>query len=72
METEQPNNLNIVKSEPIGFMGCKYYATDPQGNVWFSTEINGKPGEWRLYKKASELPPAALSFEQMVKLGSQQ
>jgi hypothetical protein len=34
MEMEQhPELLMVVKAEPIGLMGMKYYAADPSGNV---------------------------------------
>jgi hypothetical protein len=74
METQKPSTLRIVKSEPIGLMGYTHYATDPEGNVWHTNEVNGKQGEWRLYKKAAEVAAqqAPLSFEQMLKLNIQE
>ena len=66
---QKPEHLTLVKSEPIGLMGATHYAVDPQGNVWHCVEKNGRQSEWRLYKKASEVPQPTLSFEQMVRLG---
>lgn len=69
MEPKEPTSLTTVKVEEQGLGYAIVYAADPDGNVWRTRQVDGVPGEWRLYKKASEIVWPTLSYEQMLELG---
>ena len=67
-EVEKPEFLRVVKEEPIGLLTTKYYAADPNGNVWCSVMSNGRQSEWQLFKRAEEIVQPTLSVEQVLRM----
>jgi len=72
MELEQPDFLTPVRADQDGLGYATVYAVDEQGNVWRTRQVDGSRGEWRLFKKASEIVQPTLSWEQMLEMGRKQ